>query len=147
MKFPDHATASRLGRSKRIGLTVVFIWFFIGGLAHFLASDQEAKIIPPYIPWPNEVVFISGVFELLGALGLLWRVTRKFAGLGLFMLTIAVTPAHIYMLQQAQQFPIPLWLLWLRLPLQVGLLYLIWSSTVQKPRNPQSDSSIHTSLS
>ncbi len=125
------------GSTKRIGLTLVFLWFFVGGLAHFAAADLEAKIVPPYIPWPREVVLISGVFELLGALGLLWGATRRMAGIGLFMLTIAVTPANIYMLQHAPQFPVPYWLLWLRLPFQVGLLWLIWWSTVRRLRNPQ----------
>ena len=127
--------------AKRIGLTFVFLWFFVGGLAHFAAADLEAKIVPPYIPWPHEVVLISGVFELLGALGLLWSATRRMAGIGLFILTIAVTPANIYMLQHAQQFPVPYWLLWLRLPFQVGLLWLIWWSTVRKLPDPQPASS------
>ena len=119
------------GSAKRIGLSLVFLWFFVGGLAHFVAADLEATIVPPYIPWPHEVVLISGVFEILGALGLLWGKTKRCAGMGLFMLTITVTPANVYMLQQAQQFPVPYWVLWLRLPLQVGLLWLIWWSTIQ----------------
>lgn len=125
-----------IGNAKRIGLAFVFIWFFVGGLAHFAATDLEATIVPPYIPWPREVVLISGVFEVLGALGLLWRATRRMAGIGLFILTIAVTPANVYMLQHTQQFPIPYLLLWLRLPFQVGLLWLIWWSTLRTLHDP-----------
>jgi uncharacterized membrane protein len=51
------------------------------------------------------------------------------AGLGLMALTVAVTPAHIYMLQQPELFAVPIWALRLRLPVQVGLLWLIWCST------------------
>lgn len=120
------------GNTRRFGLTFVFLWFFVGGLAHFAAADLEAKIVPSYIPWPHEVVLISGVFEIFGAMGLLWGATRRIAGIGLFILTIAVTPANIYMLQHAQQFPVPYWLLSLRLPFQVGLLWLIWWSTVRR---------------
>jgi uncharacterized membrane protein len=120
-------------RAKRIGLVFVFLWFFVGGLAHFFATDLEAQIVPPYIPWPHEVTLISGVFELMGAMGLLWGKTRRSAGIGLFLLTIAVTPANIYMLQHAQQFPVPYWLLWLRLPFQVGLLLLILWATKPRP--------------
>ena len=127
---PGVGATVRPASAKRIGLCLVFLWFFVGGLAHFVAADQEATIVPPYIPWPHEVIFISGVFEILGAMGLLCGKTRRWAGMGLFMLTIAVTPANIYMLQQAQQFPVPYWVLWLRLPLQVGLLLLIWWSTI-----------------
>jgi uncharacterized membrane protein len=72
---------------------------------------------------------VSGVFELLGAVGLLMGRTRRIAGIGLCLLTIAVTPANIYMLQRADLFPVPHWALVLRLPLQLGLLALIaWST-------------------
>ena len=53
----------------------------------------------------------------------------RLAGIGLFLLTVAVTPAHIYMLQAPELFPVPLWALWLRLPIQAALLWLIWWST------------------
>ena len=116
-------------RGKLVSLGFVFLWFLVGGIAHFVATETEMRIVPPYIPWPRAVVLVSGVFELLGAAGLLWRPTRLWAGLGLFALTIAVTPAHIYMLQQPELFPVPYWALVLRLPLQVALLALVaWSA-------------------
>ena len=120
-----------ISRAKLAGLAFVFLWFFIGGIAHFAATETELRIVPPYIPWPRAVVLVSGVFELLGAAGLLWPKTRRAAGFGLFALTIAVTPAHIYMLQVPERFPsIPGWALWSRLPIQVALLVLIaWSTT------------------
>jgi uncharacterized membrane protein len=72
---------------------------------------------------------VSGVFELLGAAGLLIRATRKAAGVGLFALIIAVTPANIYMLEHAELFDVPYWLLVLRLPFQLALLALVvWST-------------------
>lgn len=104
----------------------VFLWFFLGGMAHFVFTDAEMRIVPPYISWPRAAVLASGVFELLGAAGLLWPPTRRAAAWGLFALTLAVTPAHIYMLQQPELFPaVPYWALVLRLPLQVALLALI----------------------
>jgi len=122
------------GRARRVGLTIVFLWFFIGGIAHFVATDLEMRIVPPYIPWPRFTVLVSGVFELLGAAGLLLRPTRFAAGVGLFVLTLAVTPAHIYMLQRPDLFPaVPYWALVLRMPLQAALLVLIaWSSAVPR---------------
>jgi uncharacterized membrane protein len=119
----------KLGKGKLVGLAFVFAWFFVGGIAHFAATDLEMKIVPPYLPWPRMSVLISGVFELLGASGLPFRSTRHAAGAGLFALTIAVTPAHIYMLERPELFSVPYWALVLRLPVQVGLLALIaWSS-------------------
>jgi uncharacterized membrane protein len=119
---------------RSIGLVFVFLWFFIGGIAHFVFTEAEMRIVPPYIPGPWLAVIVSGVFELIGAAGLLWRPTRRLAGLGLTALTVAVTPAHIYMLQQPELFGVPIWALWLRLPIQVGLLWLIWWSTLAPKR-------------
>jgi uncharacterized membrane protein len=117
------------------GLAFVFIWFFVGGIMHFVATDTEARIVPPYIPWPVAAVLVSGVFELLGAAGILIGRTRRAAGVGLFLLTLAVTPAHIYMLQRPELFPVPLWALWLRLPIQAALLWLIaWSTWRLRPQ-------------
>jgi len=121
--------ARRVSGAQVVGLAFVFLWFFIGGILHFLATDTEARIVPPAIPWPVAAVLVSGVFELLGAFGILWANTRKAAGIGLFLLTLAVTPAHIYMLQRPELFPVPLWALWLRLPIQAVLLWLILWAT------------------
>jgi uncharacterized membrane protein len=126
----QHTSAPRrIGKGQRAGLAFIFLWFFIGGIMHFVATDTEARIVPPWMPWPVAAVLVSGVFELLGAAGLLIGATRRAAGIGLFLLTLAVTPAHIYMLQRPDLFPVPLWALWLRLPIQVALLWLIWWST------------------
>ena len=113
-------------RASRAALALVFLWFFLGSIAHFVFTETEMRIVPPYIPWPRGAVLVSGVFELLGAVGLLWPPTRRAAAWGLFALTLAVTPAHVYMLQQPGLFPaVPYWALVLRLPLQVLLLGLI----------------------
>jgi uncharacterized membrane protein len=118
-----------VSRARMIGLGFVFLWFFIGGIAHFAKTDLEMTIVPPYIPSPRAAVLTSGVFELLGAVGLLVRRARRAAGAGLFLLTLAVTPAHIYMLQHPELFGVPFWALVLRLPLQAALLRLIaWST-------------------
>jgi uncharacterized membrane protein len=122
---------SKISKPRWIGLGFVFLWFFIGGIAHFAATDLEMRIVPPYVPSARAVVLATGVFELLGAVGLLMAGTRRAAGIGLFLLTIAVTPANIYMLERADLFSVPYWALVLRLPLQVGLLALIaWSADV-----------------
>lgn len=111
------------------GIAFVFLWFFIGGIMHFAATAAEARIVPPAVPWPVAAVLVSGVCELLGAAGILVPATRRFAGGGLFLLTLAVTPAHFYMLERPDLFNVPLWALWLRLPIQAVLLWLIWWST------------------
>ena len=122
---------------RRVGLAIVFLWFFIGGIAHFAFTATEMRIVPPWMPWPREAVLVSGVFELLGAAGLLWHRTRRAAGWGLAALTLAVTPAHFYMLQRPDLFPsVPFWALVARLPLQLALLALILWSTAAVREKP-----------
>jgi uncharacterized membrane protein len=124
---------------KRIGLVLVFLWFMLGGVAHFALTEVEMRIVPPSIPWPRAAVLVSGVFELLGAAGLLIPATRRAAGVGLFLLTIAVTPANVYMLQHAELFGVPRWALVVRLPFQAVLLALIlwstWSAAPHRSRH------------
>lgn len=114
---------------RRAALAFVFLWFLLGGIAHFAFTEFEMRAVPPWVPWPRAAVLVSGVFELLGAAGLLWRPTRRHAGWGLIALTIAVTPVHFYMLERPDLFAsIPHWALVLRLPVQLALLALIWWS-------------------
>ena len=122
-----------LSRWRIAGIVFVFLWFFLGGMAHFVMTRTEMRIVPPYIPWPRAAVLISGVFELLGAAGLVWVTTRRAAGIGLFALTLAVTPAHIYMLQRPELFGVPYWALLLRLPVQAALLALIAWCAIAPP--------------
>jgi uncharacterized membrane protein len=124
-----------LSRPRIAALMFIFLWFSIGGVAHFAATPLEMSIVPPYIPWPRAAVLASGVFEWLGAAGIWYRPTRRFALWGLFALTIAVTPCHIYMLQYPERFHVPYAALVARLPVQLGLLALIaWcASRVRSP--------------
>jgi uncharacterized membrane protein len=116
-----------MNRVTRAALVFVFAWFLLGGIAHFAFTQAEMRIVPPWLAWPRAAVLVTGVLELAGAAGLLVRRTRAAAAWGLFALTIAVTPANIYMLQHAGAFPqVPWFALVLRLPLQVVLLALIW---------------------
>ena len=117
----------RSQRVDRIALVAVFLWFLLGGIAHFAFTATEMRIVPAWIPWPRATVLVSGVFELAGAVGLLVPRLRRWAAWGLIVLTVAVTPANVYMLQHAELFPgVPVIALVLRLPLQLLLLWAIW---------------------
>ena len=119
-------------RLRLVGVAIVFLWFFIGGIAHFAATEQEVRIVPPYIPWPYAAVVVTGALELIGAAGLLWKPARRYAGWLLFAVTIAVTPVHVWMLETPDRWHVPYWALVLRLPLQLALLMLIrWSTSTR----------------
>jgi uncharacterized membrane protein len=126
--------AIEMPRSQKIALSIVFVWFSVGGIMHFVAPEFFLKIVPPRLPLRLEAVYISGFFELTGALALLLPRWRRVAGWGLIALTVAVTPANVYMWMHADLFPrIPEALLLLRLLLQVILIGVIWWAT--QPRH------------
>ena len=100
------------------------IFFVIAGVNHFVSPETYLKILPSFLPARLAAVYLSGLAEILGGVGLLFPQTRRFAGLGLILLLILVFPANIYGAlhgMRVSNWNVPGWLLWLRLPLQ-GLL-------------------------
>lgn len=120
---------------KIVGLAFIFLWFAIGGVAHFTSTAKFVAIMPPYMPMHLEAVYISGMFEILGAVGLIFARTRRMAGLGLIALTVLVTPANVHMWLNPDLFPtVPPLALLIRLPIQAVLILLIWwASKSPKP--------------
>ena len=101
----------------------------VAGILHFVATDAYVRIMPSYIPLHRELVYLSGVFEVLLGLGLLWHKTREASGIGLIMLFLAVLPANLNMAVhdiQPDSFHIPTVLLWARLLFQFVLIYWAW---------------------
>ena len=104
--------------------TLLAILFVAAGALHFLITPIYVKIMPAYLPAPVFLVLLSGAAEMLGGLGLLLPVTRSIAVWGLVLLLIAVLPANLNMALHPEHWPgLPHWLLWVRLPLQLPLIY------------------------
>ncbi len=99
------------------------VLFVLAGGNHFVQPDPYVKIVPPYLPWHLELVYVSGFFEMaLGALLLVPRYTTL-AAWGLIALLIGVFPANVQMALNPELYPtISPVALWLRLPLQGALL-------------------------
>lgn len=113
----------------RIPLLVISLFFFAGGLAHFVFTDFFVMAMPDYLGYHQELVLISGIFELAGAMGILVPKTRFWAGCGLIVLIAAVYPANINMALHPEQYPeIPRLLLYARLPLQFLMAWFVWWS-------------------
>jgi uncharacterized membrane protein len=106
------------------------------GVLHFVAVDAFAQIVPPALPFPRVLVWISGVFEIALGLALIPERTRRMAGFCLVALYVAVFPANVYMAVADVRIgdlpPVPPWLLWARLPLQV--VFIAWALWVSRTR-------------
>ena len=115
--------------------TIIFglsAFFIIFGIDHFVNPDFYLSIMPPNLPFKLEAVYVSGLFEILGGVGVLLAATRKIAGLGLVALLVAVYPANIYMALNPEAFPdVPLSALYFRLILQ--FLFFYWAYSVSRP--------------
>ncbi|HEX8425018.1 DoxX family protein [Hymenobacter sp.] len=122
---------SLLRKSSLYLLALIFVG---AGILHFVAPAPYLRIMPPYLPAPLLLVYLSGAAEVAGGIGLLLPATRRLASWGLILLLVAVFPANVYMLQTHGLGPsVPLWVLWLRLPLQPLLMvWVYWSARVKQ---------------
>ena len=130
----ETANAAR-GLSRRLLLLVAV--FLLAGVSHFVVPDAFQRIVPSWLPNPRLMVYVSGVAEMAGAVGLLIPSLRVYAGVGLIALLIAVFPANINMLQLARESNASAayqLILWMRLPLQPLLIWLVWQAAVKPNR-------------
>jgi uncharacterized membrane protein len=121
---------------KRLTLILLAVIFISVGILHFAQPSPFVAIVPNYLPQPLMLVYISGVFEIAGGIGLLWPRFRRLAAYGLICLLIAVFPANINMAVNQMTFggKVPEAALWLRLPLQFVLIALVFWSGRQGPK-------------
>ena len=108
----------------------------VAGALHFQATDAYMAIMPSYLPYHRELVFVSGAFEILGGIGLLIPKLRVAAGIGLIVLFFAVLPANINMAifdLQPASFHIPAALLWARIPFQLVIVCWAWFVLLPNP--------------
>ena len=103
------------------------------GVNHFVNPGFYIKIIPEGLPDPATLVYVSGVAEILGAVGTMHPATRRSAGIFLIATLVGVYPANIYMALNPEKFAsIPQWALWARLPFQFLFVYWVWKATLAK---------------
>lgn len=109
------------------------------GILHFATPEPFVRIVPDVLPAKALLVYISGAFEILGGLGLLWSRSREPASWGLILLYLSVFPANLNMaLNEIQLEPggdISVWAMWARLPLQLVFMALVW--WLGKPSDPE----------
>jgi uncharacterized membrane protein len=113
--------------SARYALAVMFTFT---ATAHFNKMKHDlARMIPAYLPRPLLLVYLTGVLELLGAAGLLLPQFRRLAGICLIALLVGMFVANVNAAQKGVTLrgkpPTPLWL---RVPMQIFFIALLWWS-------------------
>ena len=110
----------------KLGLEYLLAFLMVfAGVMHFVRPKGFVRIVPRFLPAPLTYTSMSGVAEILLGVGLVIPATQRWAAWGLIALYVAVFPANINMAVNHIGFgrdPGPLWLLWLRLPLQLVLI-------------------------
>jgi uncharacterized membrane protein len=126
-----------LRTSQNIFLLIAAVFYIFAGTLHFLKPAMYLKIMPPYIPWHVQMVYVSGAAEVLGGIGLLVPRVRRSAAVGLVALLIAVFPANVYMAtnpMEAGAGSLPPAALWGRLLLQPVLVWwVLWCTKAPGP--------------
>lgn len=116
---------------KKISQYVLALFMTFAGVMHFVRPEFYLKIMPPYLPYHLELVYLSGFFE--AALGLLLLVPRfsRLAAWGIIALLIAVFPANLYLYQHQELLPASPLVHLIRLPLQA--VFILWAYWHTRP--------------
>ena len=117
---------------KRLSLYVMAGLYLLAGFNHFRSPASYHSIIPPWIGHVEIVNILAGIAEILLAVLLLFKPTRRWACYGIIAMLFAFVPIHIYMLQEGLGLngnTAPAWILWVRLLILQPLLILwAWSN-------------------
>ncbi|MEH6790577.1 DoxX family protein [Parasphingorhabdus sp.] len=88
------------GRTRTVFRWLLAAIYLIAGVAHIRSPAGFLAITPDWVPFPEEVIFFTGVAEIIGAVGLLVPPKlvpgiRYGAGIGLALYALCVYPANI----------------------------------------------------
>jgi uncharacterized membrane protein len=73
---------------------VMATFYAAAGIAHLVAPDKLLAITPSWVPFAPEVILISGLCELAGAVALVTTPLRRWAGFALAAYALCVWPAN-----------------------------------------------------
>jgi uncharacterized membrane protein len=114
--------------AMRASLYIMAVFYMAAGINHFWHQQMYVKIMPPWVPFPNELICISGICETLFGALLLFSRTRRIAAWSIILILIFIFPANIQMMLNYMHESNPgLWAAIVRLPLQfvlIGWAYL-----------------------
>ena len=120
---------------KNISIYIMSLLYILVGIKHFSDPNFFLKIMPKYLNYHLELVYISGFFEILFGILLIFKKTRFFGAWGVFILLICVFPANIYLYNsEAAQIALAISKsqALIRLPFQIPLLILAYRHSNEK---------------
>jgi uncharacterized membrane protein len=126
-------TTNWMKHSKSVSKFLLASLMLGAGTMHFVRPDFFERIVPPCLPWQRELVYLSGICEVVLGLLLLVPSYSRVAAWGIIALLIAVFPANIYLYQHQELLPASPAVHFLRLPLQVVLI--LWAYWHTRPRS------------
>jgi uncharacterized membrane protein len=110
-------------------------FFMFAGAMHFLRPRWYERIVPPYLPRPREVVYVSGVAEIAGGVATMHPRTRRLGSLWSIATLLAVFPANVHMALNPERYeegiPGGRRALWARLPFQA--VFIAWAWSARRP--------------
>jgi len=116
--------------------------YIFASIFHFI-NEKELAVIPPFLPWRRAALYITGIFELIGGLGLLMPRFQRPASWGLAALLVAIWPANIYHAlvdkrsgrwEKTRLYHI------IRFPLQIVMIVgVLWAGNKQLPAQADSE--------
>lgn len=117
--------------AARLGLAVMFVFT---GATHFGNLKHDfAAMVPPPLTGQLWVIYLTGLLEIAGAVGLLVRRMQRLSGVCLFLLLLALFPANVYAAIHGVHFRgAPPTGSWLRAAIQVVFLVTVWWSTLAR---------------
>jgi uncharacterized membrane protein len=114
-----------MSTTKRVLVRAMGLFYVLGGLNHFLNTDGYVAIMPDYLPWHVQLVWLSGVAEVALGIAVLIPATRVAAAWGIILLLIAIFPSNLYVAMNDLSYfgnePNTV-LNWVRLPFQILLI-------------------------
>jgi uncharacterized membrane protein len=110
----------------KIALGILTVLFLASGVLHLVNPDAFMWLMPPWLPWATFLIYLSGVLELISAVGLIFK--QKWAALLAVIVLLGVWPANIWfafdVISTGDAALIAA--AWIRLPLQLPLIYFAW---------------------
>jgi uncharacterized membrane protein len=130
----------RLSSWREAGLGALAVMFLFTSTAHFTGMKHDlAAMMPGPLPDGLWIIYLTGAFEIAGAVGLLVPRTRRLTGIGLILLLIAMFPANVNAALNDIPFgggpPTPLWL---RTPMQILFIGMVgWTAVSARPQKAE----------